>query len=106
MRGLHAEEEGGGEVLVGEDAGDEGVIVHVLQQIVSVIVSDAPPDDTEYQPGEHEAGEEGHQSVAPFQIKNRDKNILKQCCCQNTLTDTNINPTFISLLVFLFTLNS
>ena len=85
MLGLHAEEEGGGEVLVGEDAGDEGVIVHVLQQIVSVIVSDAPPDDTEYQPGEHEAGEEGHQSVAPFQIKNRDKNIVKQNVVVKTL---------------------
>ena len=77
--GLHAEQEGRGEVDVGQDAGDElaGLhLGHVLLEVVSVNIGYQPPDDSKYQPRQHETCEKHEKSVAPFEIQNCDENIL------------------------------
>ena len=81
MLGLHAEQEGRGEVLVGEDAG--GVVPggrggEVLWDVVAVSEGDDPPDDGEDEPGEHEAGDEGEQGVAPLPVQDRDEHVLQE----------------------------
>ena len=77
---LHAEQERRGEVDVGEDAGDELArlhLGHVLLEIVSMNVGYQPPDDSKDQPRQHKTCEKHEKSVAPFEIKDSDENILE-----------------------------
>ena len=39
-------------------------------------VGDEPPEHGEQQPGEHEAGEEGEQGVAPSPVQDRHEHVL------------------------------
>ena len=78
--GLHAEQEGGGEVLVGQNTGDEGSIpftsIPVVLLVVPVVESNQPPDEAEDEPGDHEAGKEGEESVAPLQVQDGREHVL------------------------------
>ena len=81
MLGLHAEQEGRGEVLVGEDAGDECSILHpeeVLLLVVPVVESNQPPEEAEDEPGDHEAGKESKESVAPLQVQDGREHVLRE----------------------------
>ena len=79
---LLPEQEGRGKVLVGEDAGCPGaieagaVVGEVLREVVAVAVGDEPPEHGEQQPGEHEAGEEGEEGVAPPPVQDRHEHVL------------------------------
>ena len=59
MLGLHTEQESRSKVLVCKDARDEGAIVDVLQNIVTVDIADQPPDTGKEKPGHEEARDEG-----------------------------------------------
>ena len=81
MLGLHAEQEGGGEVLVGEHTRDECSVLHpqhVVLFIVPVEESNEPPDEAKDEPGDHEAGEEGEESVAPLEVQDGREHVLWQ----------------------------
>ena len=88
--GLHAEQEGGGEVLVGQDAGDECSIVYIEEivlLVVSVLKSNQPPEEAEDEPGDHEAGKEGKESVAPLQVQDGREHVLSEQYYSLTQTD-------------------
>ena len=77
---LHTEKECRSKVLIGQDAGCEGVVGHprlVLLQVIPVCERDEPPDEAEDQPGQHEAGHESQEGVSPLEIQDCNKNILK-----------------------------
>ena len=77
---LHTKKECRSKVLIGQDAGCEGVVGHprlVLLQVIPVCECDEPPDEAEDQPGQHEAGHESQEGVSPLEIQDCNKNILK-----------------------------
>ena len=90
MLRLHAEQEGGGKVLVGKDAGDEGSVLHLEEirlLVVSVLEGNQPPEDAEEEPGDHEAGKEGEESVAPLQVQDGREDVLAGEYLNNLPTD-------------------
>ena len=77
--GLHTEQEGGGKVLVCEHTRDECSVLHpqhVVLFIVPVEESNEPPDEAKDEPGDHEAGKEGEESVAPLEVQDGREHVL------------------------------
>ena len=72
-----------------------------------MLKSNQPPDEAEDEPGDHEAGKEGEESVAPLEVQDGREHVLgENDNYSNNISTDSWSFTLKNIICFLLTLKS